>query len=523
MGEESFVNLLRDTMDHKKVSRRELAVGTQLGEIVYKYVKGTRKVPNIYVVDKLADYMQCSPVDKERLRQAWRLETYGQQRLERWKQLDRFFAHYSLDLAGDEGYSFHINIQKDTKPYLFLHNELEVQQAILALLDDCSGHADENGKSRSAGSAGKDSTSSENVAYSSNGLIRVQDGNPAGGVYVVMQANEDSMLQLLRFAEQRTKNLPIYHIFSLPAINDDGQESADEGKKDYSLISLQYLQAVIPLTLESSHYESRYYYSEISDAQTWPLGGSFLLSDRYAVIFGNSREGKNGIFSSDPELLRYLRKTFRRIHQESRPFLKHVSSYEALLETYYSPQLKEMSGEWYSYCEQPCLCPYLTPAMVEKYIHKQAAPASLLEGFVENITWYRENQLSKVVEFSRLSGIRRFLQTGRMDEIPVELYDPLSIEDRLAVLDSWLKTQETNPTHFLRWNDEENSRLSAHFFPGKGLNISFYADNLFCTFYTEERNLVVSFEDYFTHIEEDQVLTEEEVREEIGRIRKIKL
>lgn len=520
----NFTDMLQEIIERKKISRRELANGTGLGETVYKYVKGTRKIPEMRIVDRLADYLQCTPPEKEALRQAWRLETYGPQRLERWKQLDQFFAHYSLDLSAVEGYSFYINIQKDTKPYLFLHSGLEVQQAMLALLDDCARSRKNDLKKNGIGEkSASDLQKTEKSSYSANGLMRIQPDQAQGGVYAVIQSGEDKMLNLLRFAEQRSKNLNIRHIFCLPPIRpsktDEVQERTSYNKEDVSLLSLKYLQAVIPLTLESPYYESRYYYSEQSDSEIWPLSGSFLMSDRYAVIFGNSKEGKSGIFSSDPELLRFLKRTFHRVYLESRPFLKHADSYEALLNTYYSPTLLKNKDKWFSYSEQPCLCPYLTPVMVEKYIHKEA-PSELKENFVASITWYRENQLTRVEEYSRLSGILRFLTTGRMDEIPKELYDPLSIEDRLTVLDAWLKDQEKNPTQFLRWNDEENSRLSVHFFPNKELSISFYAEELFCTFSTEERNLLESFDDYFEHIEADQVLTEEEVKKTMERMRK---
>lgn len=82
MSESEFCHLLQEYIRKKNASRRELGEAIGVGSIIFKYVNGTRPVPDLKTVEKMADYLQFSAYDKKQLIHFWRIDTYGQARLE---------------------------------------------------------------------------------------------------------------------------------------------------------------------------------------------------------------------------------------------------------------------------------------------------------------------------------------------------------------------------------------------------------------------------------------------------------
>lgn len=479
MGEasESFSELLQKYMKRRNVSRKELAEKLGLGSVVFKYVKGTRTVPNFDIVEKMADYLQFSPADKKKLIRYWRTDLYGAARLHRWHEIDEFFSHFQAEYPKDPVFSFQLLPEEKDKPETgFLHSSLVVQQAILMLL--------KREEQRETGER---------------------------SVWSVVLPEDRQMIECLRLAGRHISGVQIHHIMRLPV-----RPEADKEKKEP--LSLYLLQSIQSLVLEQPDYHSYYAYSDSVSGESWPLNASFIVSHDGAVIYGEGDGSLCGVYSGDPHMVRYLRNLMVKISRKAHPFLERIISPVDLLNMYYAGKEEETEQIEYSYCEQPCLCPLISEEMVDKYIRK-GVPESLKKAFLEDIQWYREKQkIFRIEEFSYISGLKRFLETGRMDEIPSELYEPFDEADRRTILKKWKEQQELkHQTHFMREDQHVHAKLSIAIWK-KIMTISFENRGKMHAFYTEEQDLLDGFTDYFQHLKEDRLLTEDEETEELSTL-----
>lgn len=481
MGEVSgsFSELLRKYMKKRNVSRKALAEALGLGPVVFKYVKGTRTVPNYEIVRKMADYLDFSPSDREKLIQYWRENLYGEARIRRWHEIDEFFNHFQTEYPNEPVFSFQLLPEdKEKEDTEFLHSSLVVQQAILMLLKK-EEQRDEGERS----------------------------------VWSVVLPDDRQMIECLRLAGRHISGVQVHHVMRLPVRPETGDKKETE-----ALLSLYLVQNILSLALQQPTYHSYYVYSDSSMGEKWPLNASFIVSHDGAVIYGEGGGSLCGIYSKDPHMVRYLRDRMTEISQRAHPFLKRIVSPVDLLNMYYAGKNEKTELIEYSYCEQPCLCPLISEEMVDKYIRK-GVPESLKKTFLEDIQWYREKQkIFRIEEFSYVSGLKRFLETGRMDEIPPELYDPFDENDRRIILKKWREQQETaHQTHLMREDQHVHAKLSIAIWK-KIMTISFENRGKMYAFCTEEEDLLDGFTDYFQHLEEDRLLTKEEENRELDAL-----
>ena len=485
MSENSFSYLLQEHMRRRKVSRGELAAATGVGPVIFKYVKGDRSVPKLEIVEKMADYLQLSINDRKELIHAWRVNTYGQARMERWDHVSEFFRHFQADPMVEPAFSFQPALEERKENISFLCSDFDVQQAILAVME-AESH---------------------------------QDGG--GDVFAVMAADDRKLIECFYIAESHMKQLHIHHVLKLSVHSED--TARQEAGEMLSPESLKFLQQTIPLNLKSPNYESRYFYSDNARSDHWPLNASFILSEKRAVVYGEGNRGLCGIYAKDPGLVRYVRSLFDEIYHETQPFLVKSMSPEELLDRVYPNKETEEVRPVYGYDEQPCLSACLTRHMLEKYARMDEVPPELVQAYLQFIQRYKSEKKFPEMEYSYISGISRFLKTGRLDEIPESLYLPWEMKDRIAVIENWQKARKDHQTKFLRENGHRNVHLTVVIWK-QTLTIDFQEKDEICKFMTQERDLIDSFTDYFDHLNPDLLLPEEEadrqIRELLDRAKK---
>ena len=480
MSESEFCHLLGEYIRRRKVSRRDLGEAIGVGSIIFKYVNGTRPVPDLKTVEKMADYLQFSAYDKKQLIHFWRIDTYGQARLENWRQVSEFFRHFQADSIMTPTFSFKPASEERKETISFLYSDFDVQQAILSVLEEESHR------------------------------------NGGGEVSAVMSSDDRKLIECLYIAESHMKELHIHHILKLSAMSEDGKErEVPGGGKSISVLNL--LQQTIPLYLKSPCYESRFFYSDNVHSERWPLSSNFLLSVRQAVIYGEGSRGLCGIYIKDPSLVRYLKGLSDEIYAESQPFLIRMMSPEDLLDESYANGAGREIRPYFSYTEQPCMCHYLKKHMIEAHVLGDAVPENLKNKFMQYLRIYRAQNNYITREYSYLSGISSFLKTGRFDGIPADLYTPLEMKERIAVIESWLESRDGLRTSFLREDNHRRVNLAVCIWK-QVMSICFQENGETYMFLTQERDLINSFRDYLCSLDTDTLLTDEEAEKQIKKM-----
>lgn len=465
-----FSALISKYMKQSRVTGTELADGTGLGKIVYKYIKGTRVPSCIDAVEKIADYLNMTYADSLLLKDYWKNEHFGADRIALWGQIDKFLKHFQITPVHSDVCLFEPNAFSHfpDKDMFYLNGDLNIHQAILTLL---SSVGDEP-------------------------------------VYAVMQPDDSGLQECLIIAKKLNPSLEIFNIISLlPRTN--GADSSI-----YNNLNL--LHSVIPLTFASDTYHSYYYYSDGSIKEKWPLHASYIITSRYALMFGNGDDSMSGIFSRDKNLIDGLHNNFTKMFQESRPLISLSTSPLSQMNLYYSTVQNKMISKRIQFSMQPCLCPYLSQDLCSKYLNIDIPGSKkIVEVFLSNMDYYRNAMKSSTREIISLAGIKRFLKTGRIDELLDEFYNPLSVEDRVLVMQNWLESITPDSVSF----------LSSDAFPVQyGLTITttpslfttaFIYENKVYTFYSEEPTITGTFWDYFSNIDERRFLPFEEGKRQL--------
>ncbi|MGN0240330.1 MAG: helix-turn-helix domain-containing protein [Candidatus Weimeria sp.] len=460
-----FSNLIERYMKQSRVTGTELSEGTGLGKIVYKYIKGTRVPSSIDTVVKIADYLNMTSADSLLLKDYWKNEHFGAERIALWGRIDKFLKHFQIN-------TFHSDVclfdstslcRFPDKEMFYLNGDMNIHQAILTLLSTVGDEP----------------------------------------VYAVMQPNDSGLQECLIMAKKLNPSLEIRNIISLLPRSHGADSSV--------YYNLDLLQSVIPLAFSSNTYHSYYYYSDGSIKEKWPMHSNYIITSGYALIFGRSYDTMSGILSRDKNLIDDLRNNFYKIMQESRPLISLSTDPMNLMGFYYSKIQDRQFSRRIQYSMQPCLCPYLSMDICKKYLNQDIPNAGMiLDSFLSNMEYYRNYMRSCSKEIISIEGIRRFLKTGRIDELLDELYSPLSVEDRVLVLRNWLECISPESVCF----------LSPESFPVQyGLTIStmpflftttFIFHGKVYTFSSEEPTITSTFWDYFSNFDERRFLPFEE-------------
>ena len=167
-------------------------------------------------------------------------------------------------------------------------------------------------------------------------------------------------------------------------------------------------------------------------------------------MFGNGDDSMSGIFSRDKNFIDDLHNNFTKMFQESRPLISLSTSPLSQMNLYYSTIQNKMISKRIQFSMQPCLCPYLSQDLCSKYLNIDIPGSKkIVEVFLSNMDYYRNAMKSSTREIISLAGIKRFLKTGRIDELLDEFYNPLSVEDRVLVMQNWLESITPDSVSFL--------------------------------------------------------------------------
>lgn len=124
----------------------------------------------------------------------------------------------------------------------------------------------------------------------------------------------------------------------------------------------------------------------------------------------------------------------------------------------------EKENVTYSIAQQPCFGVLKVDGLIKKYCRPEN---DMLIPYFKD-TMQKNNQwmtldANKHVSYCSREGLKRFMREGRIDEIPDELYSPLTVEDRKVILQTLLLEMKKGKyeLHFL---EEEYYRIPRKLF-----------------------------------------------------------
>lgn len=271
--------------------------------------------------------------------------------------------------------------------------------------------------------------------------------------------------------------------------------------------NVQCLKKVVPFYGMLCGYKPFYYYDSInSHFNNLNLFPCLFLTKKAAVLCSSNL--REGILFKDPFVLSLLAKRFQNILQETTPLTQEFSSGISDTLKAFSP-LQNSSADVYSLAAEPCLAPFFTPELIKKYIYKELPHRELL---LQSLTEYTSSfpTGSHHTYFTK-EGILNFLSTGRLSEIPSEIYFPLQPSDRIFILKKLYEYIEKTSSARLLNGPLEKFPMNLH------INITsnygylmFSKQNGKLTYIIlKEQNILNAFYDFTASLKENDMLCSE--------------
>lgn len=471
-----FAALLSSYMKTKNIRIYSLAQYCSMDRAnMYKVINGKRNPTSEQMVHMIADYMRLTYTERRELLQAYHIALVGYDtyfRRENVRKLMETFtdrARSGLHASMFDAQFQHLTEQEP----VFISNQKELVRVIHGIL------------------------ALESVSNKS--------------IKLLLQPTCRDIMESLSYIAAKQKALSIEHIFCI-----NNTTEVDLQRKDSNLYNLQY---IIPLyQFGDCQYTPYCYYDSImSHGTIFNLFQSLVLSSRYALVF--SEELEKGILFTQPDVVEQFQELFLTLKKETSPIIHKLDSIKKELS--WITQLDFGKTKGYAFHRQPCFIPLLPPSFPEKYL-KRGLPDR--EQLIRSILAYMQNEhdhgrpdTTKYI-FTE-EGVRDFLKTGRLFELPDDVYLPVESGDRALLIRNLIAACKSGHYRMLQKQAPiAESRLCVHVTSHNGYIMFQTVQQQLLCLTLEEPGIIQAFYDYLSSLGDSDFYT---VEEAVGLLKKM--
>lgn len=465
----SLSELLSFYINKKKTNITQFAQYLEIDRsTLHKIIKGQRPATSEALDNKMAKYLCLSQEETKQILEAYEIDTIGAFIFYRRKHIQDFFKE--ADHVLDHHYHITEQVQDDQ-----------------TLVDDVY-------------------TGRINVEHILYTLYSYELREEKPHVRIMEQPYEMSII--FDSFNHISAEMPMTHLFYL--------DNSQKQTKNNEFYNLKCLNNLLPVILRNKNYTPYYYYSNVSIMNEHDIFyPNVMITTHYVFTYTNDHS--QGILYKLPQIVNAYKEKFDAYIKEASCFMKRESWVDNLtnIQTFFNTQTitKELMTT-------PCPTYVFEEndlAIIRKSL-KDFFPDK--EGFIKKFHDYA-NYWNKVfyAQYSDIfhiiytvQGLRYTAKTGYLHDIPPELFNPLSLEDRLLLITKWKEfckkhsyimmadmpyLSETSTTYF-QLSDQVFHMIAADS-TGTLANISI-----------QEVTLVEAFNDYYQYILEERCLSKEE-------------
>lgn len=252
-----------------------------------------------------------------------------------------------------------------------------------------------------------------------------------GFLHMMIQNDTPGLMNFIYGMLDNNSHLKVEHILCMDSVKD--------GSSSQIIYNIEILKNLMPLALSdySKNYEVFYYYSSIVERSGMiSLMPFVIITSSYVITVSETLD--TAVVLNDSQICELYEEKFQKQKQKCKRLFLRTDDYEDLSESYAQAHF---SGEkLYSFSEQPCFGVLDITAIAKKYycLEDKRVLRTLEELNEKNYTFYKNHNVS-VIAYCTESGIRRFMETGRVDEIAKEIYRPIEPKDRVNMLVSLME------------------------------------------------------------------------------------
>lgn len=286
---------------------------------------------------------------------------------------------------------------------------------------------------------------------------------------------------------------------------------------------LQNIFKVVRLCAEGFDYVPSYYYTRQEEISQFPVYTNLMVTGESAILFTDDLN--ESLVFSDPDHIASFRDKFQKLVEEKPLLFFFFQNVETLVENASKKVInrnRRLEETEYYYSSLPCILPIVTNSILEKHLRvdqitqNQDNGDHLLEivyQYIDSIrSRYSNDDFNEINLFSE-SGLQAFMETGRISDVPPELYSPLTEQERrqmlLALADHphmnyrVLKNELSAPEGMLGIEVMDSALFISFFTQEKGM----------CFFYINEPGVLLAFRNFFKEYPKEELYSEKESRE----------
>lgn len=390
-----FSDRLSRYIDHKNVKVYSLAKYCGLDRsTMYKIINGKRNLPSADILDKLSQFMHLTPMEYSYLREGWEITQVGPDIYYTRKSVEDFICHFPEQPSAEFTESFFSSepvSESDTTGCISL-------------------------------------TSQQHINHYVHRMILSEAGKSDGKVALFIQPDYKFLFSLLA-SLNAADTLKIDHILCV------GTEPAFT--KDHQLINLKYLREVFPLYMAGLNYSLWYYYDKIqSHYYNFNIFPCMILTSEAALLCTSNYQ--NGILSRSADVVQMCWNIYTSYKEQCHLFFRPAPFTPENHETVINSMFDSFYDQYgvIGIQPEPCLTPFFTGKILRDIFNYDLPQADKILQIAEQIFQLNMNKIRgrNFLIYSTLEGLAQFVKTGIVDEIPEIFYHPLTIEQRLEML-----------------------------------------------------------------------------------------
>ena len=415
---------------------------------LHKIISGERRPPNNDFVLKLSRLLMLSSSERDKLTEQYEISLVGDELYKRRRNVSEMIRKLSdLGSAVDiEPSAFYPMKRENVKAHSLYHSRQELLRAC--------------------------------YSYFAAELEQGCD------ISIIAQPVEE-LCNFLKYVSAYYNKSSIKHIFCL----DNGSGSGEANAHNLGLFP-----GICELAYLYSGYTPMYYYdcvdSHINSATLLPV---VIIGKSFVMCADNELE--NGMIFSMPDVVEFYSREFSKLEKMCYVFVERARNIAGMIGTGSSYHDYLLSLD-----EQPSLMLVSREKGINEGLH---LPAEQKKWFIEKMNFLKERYYKsdyKVI-FS-VDGLRRLMTTGIVKELPGEICSPLSLQERIWVLENMIEKTEQGIYNFrvIESGVSPSERLRINLDTDGAVHFVLRSRGEYVFMTVGEQSVKIAMNDYFTHL-----------------------
>ena len=454
---------------------------------IYKIIHGKRNAPDLRFVEQAASYMKLTPSERLEFIEAWHISEIGEGIYLSRKAIRDFILHFperigTLSREGPEQVPGLQYLVQDRLGYRGNASEPAFETYVLV-----------------------DSKAVNTAAFE---LITEAFNRKFGTICLLLQPDYNFLFSLLSSVTEEDSRISVEHIICM-----DTDPSPDRGSDSITCLQLiQDLQRTVPLYQNNLNYQSFYFYDKVQSHYHSLNGLSCMILTETAALLCTS-DYRQGLVLHSAEAVKLLHRIFQEYRQSCVNYFLPVSSMDMMFSQETTIEPSEEAA--YIFQAEPSLCAYTDAPVLNRLISRQLPNRTeyILALDARMKKQYEAVSCPGFCRYHTLSGIRHFLDTGILLDLPRWLYSPFPPRERIRLTEKMLEHARGRDNSFRLLKEpfaEVSLQMHLYIRSNGGYLLFTGRNNDLICLVIREPSLLEAFRDYFETLGEKELYTQEE-------------